>query len=594
MKLLLHIKKLILPAFLVYAGFCVSQNSLLDSLSNNFSQLSIQKSRELLNQIDTTQLTPYNKALWYFYSGVNYREKDLHNLGFKDLLLAEKKFTLLGSLNDAADTNYEIHILLSHQNDLKLNAKPYLDKYFAHAKSQKDTLKLARAYSRIAGDFMMIKDFKKSKLYYDKAINQLQLLKDTFRIAALEMNIGTLYYSAKEDVDSALYFYRKTLPVFIKKKQHGFVSNNYNNQAEAYELNGNNDKAIIFLEKALSILDKSNKKTRLVYYENIIRNLEKLNDYQKTASYYKKYTDLKDSINDKAQNEAIAELDKKYKTAEKDKKNAELEAEKALSNTYLTIALAILALVIISAYFIQKNTRKKQLLAEQKKDLAEQAKDLEAQKVVNLLKEQELASIDAMIEGQEKERKRIAEDLHDDLGALMATINLHLENVGSENSPNALAKTKTLLGEAYEKIRNISHIKNAGVIANEGLVIAIENMASKISSAGKLDIEVIAPELENRLENSLELSLFRIIQELTANIIKHAEASKATIQLTAHEQNLNIIVQDNGKGFDTNKLDNGGIGLENIKKRIAHLEGNITIDSTLGKGTTILADIPLK
>ena len=95
--------------------------------------------------------------------------------------------------------------------------------------------------------------------------------------------------------------------------------------------------------------------------------------------------------------------------------------------------------------------------------------------------------------------------------------------------------------------------------------------------------------------DSLELSIFRMVQELVANAIKHAEATKVNIQLTQHEDNLNIIVEDNGKGFDRSKLDNGksGMGLTNIEKRVEHLEGNFTVDSVLGKGTSILIDIPV-
>ena len=276
----------------------------------------------------------------------------------------------------------------------------------------------------------------------------------------------------------------------------------------------------------------------------------------------------------------------KYKTAELKAENLEEKAKASKKNTQLIISLFVLALVIITAFLLQKNTRKKQ-------QLAEQAKDLEAQKVVTLLKEQELTQIDAMLEGQEKERKRIAEDLHDDLGALMATINLHLENVGSKNSPDALEKTKALLGEAYNKIRNISHVKNAGVIANQGLLVAVNNMASKISSASNIDIEVIAHGLENRLENPLELLLFRTIQELMTNIIKHANATKATVQLTQFEKSLNIIVEDNGKGFELTKMQETGIGLQNIKKRIEHAQGTVSIDSTLGYGTTVVIDFQL-
>jgi signal transduction histidine kinase len=98
-----------------------------------------------------------------------------------------------------------------------------------------------------------------------------------------------------------------------------------------------------------------------------------------------------------------------------------------------------------------------------------------------------------------------------------------------------------------------------------------------------------------RLENSLELSLFRTVQELVANAIKHAEATKLNIQLTQHEDNLNIIVEDNGIGFDRSTIGKTktGMGLTNIEKRIEHLEGTFTVDSVLGKGTSILIDIPV-
>lgn len=595
MKLLLNTKKLILPAFLIFAGFCVSQNISLDTLRNSMSKLDLEESKSFLKSIDTTVLSKYDKGLWCFYNGLNHRSDDDHDKGFRNLLRAEKLFQELDSINDAADTNYEIHILLSHQNNLDIDSKPYLDKYFDYAKSKKDTLMLAKAYSRIAADYMGRKDFSNSKLYFDKTLEQLKLIKDTFRIAAIEMNIGTLYYSVKGDADLSLYYFKKALPSFIKYKKTDYISYNYNNQARSYELKNNYKNAIKYYKKADSIpLKEYNAKTKVIFYENMAKAYDSLKDYKNAALYLNKFIQLKDSINDEAQNIAINETNKKFKTEELtndrdrlEKLNIIIEAEKKQTDSLLIISLSILTLVIITAYLLQKNTRKKQLLAEQ-------AKDLEAQKVENLLQEQELASIDAMIEGQEKERKRIAEDLHDDLGALMATINLHLENVGSENNPNALSKTKSLLAEAYSKIRNMSHVKNAGVIANEGLLVAVKNMASKIGSANKIDIEVIAHGLENRLENSLELSLFRTIQELITNSIKHAEATKATIQLTQFENSLNIIVEDDGKGFNVDELTQKGIGLNNIKKRIEHLEGTLTIDSTIGRGTTIVVDVPLQ
>ncbi|WP_272973980.1 sensor histidine kinase, partial [Croceibacter atlanticus] len=109
-----------------------------------------------------------------------------------------------------------------------------------------------------------------------------------------------------------------------------------------------------------------------------------------------------------------------------------------------------------------------------------------------------------------------------------------------------------------------------------------------------LQVEVNHYGLEDRLDNNLEISIFRIIQELVTNIIKHANASEASITLTQHDDDLNIIVEDNGKGFNLSAIDKQGLGLSSIEKRVNFLHGDINIDSTVGKGTTIIIDIPLK
>ena len=132
-------------------------------------------------------------------------------------------------------------------------------------------------------------------------------------------------------------------------------------------------------------------------------------------------------------------------------------------------------------------------------------------------------------------------------------------------------------------------------MSNQGLLPAIQKMARTISETNALEVTVEDFGLGERMENSLELMIFRMIQELVANAIKHAKATKVDIHLTQHEKSLNIIVADNGKGFDRTKLgpDPTGIGLTNVEKRVEHLEGSFTIDSVLGKGTSILIDIPV-
>jgi len=265
-----------------------------------------------------------------------------------------------------------------------------------------------------------------------------------------------------------------------------------------------------------------------------------------------------------------------------------LDNRRKTNQNYLIIAISVLALGALTAVFLQKNTTKKRLLAEQESLLKQERVD-------NLLKEQELVSIDAMIAGQEKERQRVANELHDDLGSLMATIKLHFDNSKVSKKDTGLQNAQKLLDQAYQKVRSMAHSKNSGVMSDQGLLPAIKKMAQVITETNALEVAVEAFGMGDRLENSLELNLFRMVQELVANTIKHAEATKVTIQLTQHEDNLNIIIEDNGKGFDRSKIetDKTGMGLTTIEKRVEHLEGNFTIDSILGKGTSILIDIPV-
>lgn len=239
------------------------------------------------------------------------------------------------------------------------------------------------------------------------------------------------------------------------------------------------------------------------------------------------------------------------------------------------------------AVLIQKSTKRKQRIAEQEKEL-------EKQKVSTLLKEQELTAIDAMIEGQEKERQRIADDLHDDLGGLMATLKLHFNALKEKPDSEMFDKTSDLLDQAYSKIRSVAHTKNSGVMANKGLLKALHDMANTISATNKLHVEIVDHGLNNRLENSLELTIFRIIQELITNTIKHANATETMVHITKHDDSLNIMVEDNGNGFDTKSISKStGMGIHSIEKRIENYGGTVTIESENNKGTTVIIDIPI-
>jgi signal transduction histidine kinase len=282
------------------------------------------------------------------------------------------------------------------------------------------------------------------------------------------------------------------------------------------------------------------------------------------------------------------------KTAEKEKQLI-ISNQKKKQNRNIAFGLGGgLIGVSLIGFLLFKNTKRKQLIAEQEREI-------EIQKKEKILKDQELNTIDAMIEGQEKERQRLASDLHDSVGATLSAARLQFEHLckykGSgtlKNEDELYTKTGKLLEQVYQEIRSMAHLKNSGVIATKGLLPAIQKLARNASTPGGLQIEVDDFGLSVKIENSLEISIFRVIQELITNIIKHAQATEATISITQHEDSLSIIVEDNGLGFDVKKsIDKDGMGLSSIEKRIEHLEGSMEVDSNLGKGTNILIDIPI-
>ena len=352
---------------------------------------------------------------------------------------------------------------------------------------------------------------------------------------------------------------------------------------------GNHEDAISHFFEAKELIHLGNTMTNRLNYSFFIGEYyDEVGNADSSNYYLKEERRLVNISNYIEANRQMDDLRVELETAEKEKQLL-LQTQKTKANRNWLIA-ATLALLLGTgiAILLQKNTTKKRQLAEQEALLRQQ-------RVENLLKEQELVSIDAMIAGQEKERQKVAGELHDDLGSLMATIKLHFDNAKVGKKDPALQNAQKLLEEAYQKIRGMAHSKNSGVMSNQGLLSAIKKMAKTITQTNALEVTVEDFGLGERLENSLELSIFRMVQELVANAIKHAEASKVNIQLTQHEDNLNIIVEDNGKGFDRSKLDaaKSGMGLTNIERRVEHLEGNFTVDSILGKGTSILIDIPV-
>lgn len=358
-------------------------------------------------------------------------------------------------------------------------------------------------------------------------------------------------------LDSAEYYYQKSLDL---SDSMGFPDPKYQalrGLAVASQRRGR-------LADALNYMYESNNVTQQLYSNDI---------EDKVLEYRERY------------NTAALELE-----AER-QKNRALTQQRS-KNIILITGLALIILISIWLYIVDQ--RRKNIKA-----LAAKNEEINKRKIDKLLQQQEIASLEGILEGQETERKRIALDLHDRLGGILSMVKLHFSTVEEQidtKNPNKekFLTASELLDLAAGEVRNISHNLMSGVLAKFGLIPALEDLKSRISETGKLKVNLYTNKVNGSLNGEQELQLYRIVQELMSNILKHAGANEANIQLNGNEGSVNLIVEDDGVGFDPEHL-NGktGIGLGNLKTRVSKLDGTFHIDSGKGAGTTISIDIPI-
>ena len=205
----------------------------------------------------------------------------------------------------------------------------------------------------------------------------------------------------------------------------------------------------------------------------------------------------------------------------------------------------------------------------------------------------------AIMEGQERERKRLAEELHDGLAPLLSTVKINLsalepdiEKINTQKRKN-FHNAKSLLDHSLNEIRTMSKDISPQVLETYGLVVAIRDLCEKINQAQEVELSFYTVGVTDRMPNSIEIGLYRAAQELINNALKYANAKKITLQLIRHEESVVLTIEDDGTGFDLSLATKGGLGLKNIESRAELLNGIFIIDSSVGRGTSASIEIPL-
>lgn len=468
----------------------------------------------------------------------------------------------------------------------------YIEKAIELSKISKDLTKLEQNYTAYGMILAKIEKYDEALDYYRKSMEIAVQLKDTISIYHLQNNMGVVYRDRK-DYAQALHYFNLALKGYTEKEFTRGIIAVLKNIGMVMSSEGKYEEAIRYHEKMMVMAEQYNLEDYLLdAYGNISWYWMKIGNYKKAYENHVRYTELKDSIFTIEKTTVINDLTMKYEK-QKDEakilelKNANLQKDLDLRkstiqrNAYMYTGLAVVALTLfILLYFRQKN-RKDKIIADQMIRQLEEEKKLMAAKL--------------LVEGQEEERKRIAVELHDGLGVLLSATRMQFSSIkdtSPENKP-LIDRATQLLEQAAGDVRKISHNMMPGLLTNLGFYDAAEDLVDKLNESGQIRAVCEIEENLARLPENNEIMLYRIVQELVNNTLKHAEASFISLHIGTIDGKLEIRYSDDGKGFIVeNMLESQSIGLKSIQSRVSFLNGFLEIQSSPGKGTRCYIRIP--
>ncbi len=289
--------------------------------------------------------------------------------------------------------------------------------------------------------------------------------------------------------------------------------------------------------------------------------------------------------------------------AEKETETARIETERKNRQLKVWVISSIIVLLSLAALlaFVRYRNKKNEELAEAEVQRLENENELNNTRILNLLKEQESASIEAMVQGQEEERQRIAKDLHDSLGSMLSTVKLHFDALQAKldyletGDLQDYENSKGLLDNAVVELRRISHDMVSGKLVKFGIVHALEELAGSLPPGpNSPNVMLDVSSYESDLSGTQEVAIYRILQELLQNSLKHGKPENITIQLSSHEDEVIIMYEEDGKGFDVQEVESAaGIGWKNMRERAETLKFNLSVDSMPGRGMTAIIEVPI-
>jgi len=552
---------------------------------------------------------------------INYR-KDNYKKAADFFTKALKNQQYISDKNNVGQTYFKLGTSYLFMGNSVKTTEAYL-KTINLFQETKDTLNLIKVYDNFGVLYGNMNNYKKAEEYKIKTIALAKKIKDTFLIASGSLNLGTIYANTNR-LDEAYqqYMYVKTLSKSLNNDRvnHHLYKNIARYYSEKNDMNACLENALI----AYTYLKDSKNKPEKAYFQaflgTIYQELKQFNkaekyllsslklseeieseslqlnslnplseifaskrDFKNAYKYARQYYTLNEKTRSEKNNKIVSDLDVKYQTEKKDKEitaqqlelkeqEADIQKKKTQSNYMLgAIAFLVVAAILLAFLFKQRQKQKNQEL-------------------LTLKREVQIKTLESLIEGEEKERFRIAKELHDGVNGDLSVIKYKLSSLLEMNN-KVIKEAITMIDDSCKQVRAISHNLVPPALENFDLVEATNDYCTNLNDVNPV-IEIAFQHLGDSVSitKKAEVNAFRVIQELVTNSIKHAEAKNINVQISCRGNTIQITVEDNGTGFNKNEITSDGIGLDNVQSRLDYLNATLDFVSN-NKGTSYTIDI---
>ena len=472
-------------------------------------------------------------------------------------------------------------------------AKKYAWQALNSARHLKDSFLIYRAYTLLSNVEDNFKESSNAISYLDSSLVYLDSTKHIESYALTLFNKSSIYLDRKDYINGIPLSF-ELLDLYRGLEDSSGIIDVYTNLGVFHEFKKDYKKAIDYYTIVVEYSDRTNKFSNLYFASlGLFYCYNYLGDKENVIYYHEINNYASSKLQEQASSNSILELETKYETQKKEQQillqKARLEKSKALQakTNVFVFALIVFLLLISSLFFFRSR------FLRHKRQFAEFEIERKNKEIESVIQRQETVAIEAQLKGELEERKRIASDLHDRVGGLLSTINIHL-NAENEDESHVQNKKQIhdLVKNSIQEVRTISHnLYQAGTLSelNEHL----KQLELGVNASNVVSMKVFNELFNQYIPELVVLELIKVIQELVTNTMKHANAKQIEIQLIMlPNQQLHVIYEDDGIGFDIDNVKNG-LGTTTLKKRIDRCRGELTFDSKIGRGTTVIINIPI-